>query len=65
VASLVDPDDAGLPHAEDPDPRRAAPDARAGEARRGELVANAGHELKTPLSSILGLSGRLLSATED
>ena len=43
-------------------PRRTQ---REGEARRGELVANAGHELKTPLSIILGLSGRLLSATDD
>jgi PAS domain S-box-containing protein len=34
------------------------------DARRGEMVANAGHELKTPLSIILGLSGRLLAATE-
>ena len=29
------------------------------------MVANAGHELKTPLSIILGLSGRLLAATDD
>ena len=65
MASLVDPDDAGLPQSEHRDERRSAPHARGGEARRGELVANAGHELKTPLSIILGLSGRLLSATAD
>ena len=65
MASLVDPDDAGLTHSEQLDELRSAPPARGGEARRGELVANAGHELKTPLSIILGLSGRLLSATDD
>ena len=65
MASLVDPDDAGLPQSEHPDERRSRRTLREGEARRGELVANAGHELKTPLSIILGLSGRLLSATED
>src|ERR1700750_2297399 len=65
MASLVDTDDAVLPHAEQLDERRAAPPARGAEVRRGELVANAGHELKTPLSIILGLSGRLLAATGD
>jgi PAS domain S-box-containing protein/diguanylate cyclase (GGDEF)-like protein len=65
MAGLVDPDDAGLPDAEQPDLRRLAQPRRDVEMRRGELVANAGHELKTPLSIILGLSGRLLSATDD
>src|SRR4051812_47556665 len=64
MASLVDPDDAGLP-AEELDLRRFAQRLREVETRRGELVANAGHELKTPVSIILGLSGRLLSAAAD
>jgi PAS domain S-box-containing protein len=65
VATLVDPDDAGPAD----DEQRAEPylahRTRAADARRGEIVANAGHELKTPLSVILGLSGRLLAATDD
>jgi PAS domain S-box-containing protein len=65
MASLVDPDDAGLPDLEQQDVLRLAQRLREEQARRGELVANAGHELKTPLSIILGLSGRLLSATDD
>src|SRR3954447_11018723 len=60
MASLVDPANAG-PDDED---RDFATRSRAADARRGEMVANAGHELKTPLSIILGLSGRLLAATE-
>src|SRR3954465_9319768 len=61
MASLVDPDHAG-PDDDDRDPPQRRRDA---ETRRGELVANAGHELKTPLSIILGLSGRLLATTEN
>lgn len=64
MATLVDPDDAGLPD-EQPDQRRRAARVREAETRRRELVANAGHELKTPLSIILGLSGRLLSAMDE
>jgi PAS domain S-box-containing protein len=60
MASLVDPSGAGP----DDEHRDFAQRMRAGAARRGEMVANAGHELKTPLSIILGLSGRLLAATE-
>src|SRR3954453_19187978 len=59
MASLVDPSGAGPDDQLDLAQRR-----RAGDARRGEMVANAGHELKTPLSIILGLSGRLLTASE-
>ena len=65
MASLVGPDDAGLPDLEQQEALRLAQRMREEQARRGELVANAGHELKTPLSIILGLSGRLLSATDD
>src|SRR4051812_7565608 len=61
MASLVDPDHAGP----DDDDRDLAQRRRDADARRGEMVANAGHELKTPLSIILGLSGRLLAATEN
>ncbi|MEA2269140.1 MAG: hypothetical protein QOC64_1750, partial [Solirubrobacteraceae bacterium] len=39
-----------------PELRRFVQDVREAEARRGDLVADAGHELKTPLSIILGLS---------
>jgi PAS domain S-box-containing protein len=64
MATLVDPDDAGPAD----DEQRAEPPlahhTREADARRGEIVANAGHELKTPLSIILGLSGRLLAATD-
>jgi PAS domain S-box-containing protein len=65
MASPVDPDDAGPSDAEQFDGRRLAQPTPDAGVRRGELVANAGHELKTPLSIILGLSGRLLSATDD
>src|SRR3954468_6724590 len=65
MASLVDPDDAGLPDLEQQDALHVAQRMREAQTRRGELVANAGHELKTPLSIILGLSGRLLSASDD
>ena len=64
MASLVDPDDAGPADDEQPDHRSDAQRLREADARRGEIVANAGHELKTPLSIILGLSGRLLAATD-
>ncbi|MEA2289337.1 MAG: hypothetical protein QOD55_1334 [Solirubrobacteraceae bacterium] len=47
-----------------PELRRFVQDVREAEARRGDLVADAGHELKTPLSIILGLSGRLLAASD-
>src|SRR3954470_13221727 len=60
MASLVDPSGAGP----DEHQRALARRARDADARRGEMVANAGHELKTPLLIILGLSGRLLAATE-
>src|SRR4051794_20356847 len=60
MASLVDPADAG----DDDYPADFAQRLREADARRGEMVANAGHELKTPLSIILGLSGRLLAATD-
>jgi PAS domain S-box-containing protein len=60
MASLVDPSGAG-PDDEQYDFARRLRDAAA---RRGAMVADAGHELKTPLSIILGLSGRLLAATE-
>src|SRR3954447_6885339 len=60
MASLVDPADAG----DDDDAADFAQRLREADARRGEMVANAGHELKTPLSIILGLSGRLLTASE-
>src|SRR4051794_32516119 len=60
MASLVDPSGAGP----DDDQRDLARRTRDADARRGEMVANAGHELKTPLSIILGLSGRLLAATD-
>jgi signal transduction histidine kinase len=62
VAGLVDPDDLGQP---EPEQRgRMAPRPPDAGARRDELVANAGHELKTPLSIMLGLSGRLLAASD-
>src|SRR4051812_27630356 len=61
MASLVDPSGAGP---DDDQPGRTTR-SREADARRGEMVANAGHELKTPLSIILGLSGRLLAATDD
>jgi signal transduction histidine kinase len=60
MASLVEPSGAGPDDEQHDYAQRLRDDA----ARRGELVANAGHELKTPLSIILGLSGRLLAATE-
>jgi PAS domain S-box-containing protein len=63
MASLVNPDDADSGEVEQTPASgvtRLPPDVLA---RHGDLVANAGHELKTPLSIILGLSGRLLAAT--
>jgi len=65
LASLVDPDDAGrtADGHRDPRPPPATPGGRG--VARGELVANAGHELKTPLSIIIGLAGRALTATEE
>ena len=65
MATLVDPDDAGPADDEQRTEPHLAHRTRAADARRGEIVANAGHELKTPLSIILGLSGRLLAATDD
>jgi PAS domain S-box-containing protein len=53
----VSPDD-------NPELDRFAQRVRDAEARRGALVADAGHELKTPLSIMLGLSGRLLASPE-
>ena len=44
MASLVDPDDAGLTHSEQLDELRSAPPARGGGARRAESEATAGHE---------------------
>src|ERR671935_2028257 len=38
--------------------------SRALDDRRRELLAGVGHELKTPLSIVLGLCGRLLAADE-
>jgi diguanylate cyclase (GGDEF)-like protein/PAS domain S-box-containing protein len=38
--------------------------SRALDERRRELLAGVGHELKTPLSIVLGLCGRLLAADE-
>ena len=38
--------------------------SRALDDRRRELLAGVGHELKTPLSIVLGLCGRLLAAEE-
>ena len=66
MASLVDPDDSGA-HVDASARRNVARlrSARDAEARRREFVADAGHELKTPLSIILGLSGRLLAATAE
>src|SRR3954449_3572860 len=62
MATLVDPD-GGADDVEQDQPRSLARLRPATEANRRDLVANAGHELKTPLSIILGLSGRLLAAT--
>jgi PAS domain S-box-containing protein len=62
MATLVDPD-GGADDVEQDQPRSLARLRPATEAKRRELVANAGHELKTPLSIILGLSGRLIAAT--
>src|SRR3954453_4073898 len=62
MATLVDPD-GGADDVEQDQPRNLARLRPGTEANRRELVANAGHELKTPLSIILGLSGRLLAAT--
>src|SRR3954453_8963311 len=62
MATLVDPD-GGADDVEQDQPRSLARLRPATEANRRELVANAGHELKTPLSIILGLSGRLIAAT--
>ncbi|MEA2226638.1 MAG: His Kinase (phospho-acceptor) domain, partial [Solirubrobacteraceae bacterium] len=53
----VSPDD-------NPELDRFARRMRLAEARRGALVADAGHELKTPLSIMLGLSGRLLASPD-
>ena len=61
MASLVDPDDAGSDDARTQS-GPVAPLRPTADTNRRELVANAGHELKTPLSIILGLSGRLLAA---
>ena len=63
MPSLVDPDDAGSSNGEQSQPRDSARLGHGADAHRRELVANAGHELKTPLSIILGLSGRLMAAT--
>ena len=38
--------------------------SRALDEQRRELLAGVGHELKTPLSIVLGLCGRLLAAAE-
>ena len=38
--------------------------SRALDDQRRELLAGVGHELKTPLSIVLGLCGRLLAAAE-
>jgi len=38
--------------------------SRALDDQRRELLAGVGHELKTPLSIVLGLCGRLLAADE-
>jgi PAS domain S-box-containing protein/diguanylate cyclase (GGDEF)-like protein len=38
--------------------------SRALDDQRRELLAGVGHELKTPLSIVLGLCGRLLAATD-
>src|SRR3954447_25413224 len=62
MATLVDPD-GGADDVEHDQPRNLARLRPGTEANRRELVANAGHELKTPLSIILGLSGRLIAAT--
>src|SRR3954469_3935118 len=62
MAILVDPD-GGADDVEHDQPRNLARLRPGTEANRRELVANAGHELKTPLSIILGLSGRLIAAT--
>jgi PAS domain S-box-containing protein len=60
-----DPDDAGSGNGDEAQHGNFAQPGREADARRAELVANAGHELKTPLSIILGLSGRLLATTAD
>src|SRR3954453_14878582 len=62
MATLVDPD-GGADDVEQDQSRTLAQLRPGTEADRRELVANAGHELKTPLSIILGLSGRLVAAT--
>src|SRR5690242_17481798 len=65
MASLVDPDDAGRTAHEHRDPLTAQASPSGRGIRRAELVANAGHELKTPLSIIIGLAGRLLAAAPE